>query len=58
MWVQINERKEKDKNKPSEEALIAVLNENWAHARHEEEHRAWHLNLYMLALAGILAIAF
>lgn len=46
------------KNEPSENALIVALKENWLHARSQEQSRIWHLNFYMLMLAGILAIAF
>jgi len=43
---------------PSEDSLVVAIQENWAHARHVENSRGWHLNLFMAATAAVLAVIF
>ena len=41
-------------HEPSEKSLIEALNQNWQHARHQENERLWFTNIYALLVAGVL----
>ena len=39
---------------PSEEVLLGILEQNWIHARHQEEERTWFTKIYAIIVTGVL----
>lgn len=60
MGKQMTDKEAKERadavGEPSQGALLAALEQNWLHARHQESQRFWLLNVYLLITLGIVSL--